>query len=74
MSRYYKFILGSEVNENDRGLLQWMHWEHMHSLFTKLRGTGKYISELQGLRTKWDRDLRDTCSEIYLQVPVKSLI
>jgi len=52
MSRYYKFILGSEVNKNDRGPLQWMQRDHMHSLFTKLKGKCKYISELQGLRTK----------------------
>ena len=74
LSRYYKFILGSEVNVNDRSDLQWMQRDHMHLLFMKLKGKCKYISELQGLRTKWDRDLRATRSKIYLQVAVKSLI
>ena len=74
MGRYYKFILGLDVNENDRGPLQWIQRDHMHSLFTKLRGNCKYISELQGLQVKWDRVLRSTCSEIYLQVAEKLLI
>ena len=52
MGRYYQFFLGSEVNENDRDPLQWIQRDHMHTLFTKLRGTCKYISEFQGLRTK----------------------
>lgn len=52
MSRYYNFFLGLEVNVNNRGDLQWMQWDHMHLLCTKLKGKCKYISELQGLRTK----------------------
>ena len=74
IGRYYQFLLGSEVNKNDRGPLQRIQQDHMHSLFTKLRGTCKYISECQGLWTKWDHILRNTRSEIYLQVPEKSLI
>ena len=74
MSQYYKFYLGIEVNENDCGPLQWMQQETMHPLFTKLKSTGKYISELQGLRTKWDKNLWEIRSKIYLQVPKKSLI
>ena len=73
MGRYYQFLLGSEVNENDRGPLQLIQGDHMHSLFTKLRGTCKYISKFQGLWRKWDCILRSTRSEIYLQVPEKSL-
>ena len=50
-----------------------MKRDTMHSLFTKLQGKCKYISKLQGIRTKWDRDLRDTCSEVYLQVIKQTL-
>ena len=64
MSRFYKFFLGGEVNEHDSGPLQWVQRETMHTLFTKLKGTC-YISELQGLRTKWDKNLWDTRSKIY---------
>ena len=67
--RYYQFFLGSEVNENDRRHLQWIQRDHIHSLFTKLKDTCKYISEFQGLRTKLGCILRSTRSEIYLQVP-----
>ena len=36
MGRYYKFVLGLEVNENDRRPLQWIQGDHMYSFFTKL--------------------------------------
>ena len=62
-----------QVNANDQGELLWMKRDTMHSLFTKLQGKCKYISELQGMRTKWDCDLRDTRSEVYLQVVKKTL-
>ena len=65
-TQFYTFVLGIQVNVNDKGDLLWMKRDTMHSLFTKLQGKCKYISELQGMRTKWDRDLRDTCSEVYL--------
>ena len=73
MGRYYRFFLGSKVNKNDRGSLQWIQWDNVHPLFTKLRGICKYISKIQGMHAKWDRILRRTCSEVYLQVPEKSL-
>ena len=68
MSRFYKFVLGLQVNANDQGGLRWMQRDTMHSLFSKLQGKCKYISQLKGMRTKWDRYLRDTHSKVYLQV------
>ena len=50
-----------------------MKRDTMHSLFTKLQGKYKYISELQGIQAKWDRDLCETCSEVYLQVVKRTL-
>ena len=73
MTRFYTFVLGIQVNANDQGYLLWMKRDTMHSLFTKLQGKCKYISKLQGMRTKWDRNLRDTCSKVYLQVVKKTL-
>ena len=73
MTRFYTFVLGLQVNANDQGGLLWMKRDTIHLLFTKLQGKCKYISELQGMRTKWDRDLRDTRSEVYLQVVKKTL-
>ena len=43
MGRYYCFFLGSEVNANNRGPLQWIQWDNIHSPFTKLKGTCKHI-------------------------------
>ena len=68
MARFYTFILGIQVNANDQGEIFWMKRDTMHSLFTKWQGRCKYISELQGIRNKWDRDLRDTRSKVYIQV------
>ena len=44
--QYYRFFLGSEVNANDRDPLQWIQRDNMHPLFTKLKGTCKYISKI----------------------------
>ena len=73
MSRYYTFFLGAEVNEHDSNQLQWVKRDVMHPLFKKLKGNG-FLSKLQGIRTKWDKALRETRSDIYLQVPDKTLI
>ena len=45
----------------------------MHSLFTKLKGTCRYITKIQGMRSKWDLNLRKNRSKVYLLVPEKSL-
>ena len=67
-NRFYTFFLGVQVNATPHGDLFWMKRDTMHSLFKKLMGKGANVSELQGIRKKWDRDLRDTRSKVYLQV------
>ena len=69
MGRYYRCFLRSEVNANERGPLQRIQRDNMHPLFTKLKGTCKYITEIQGMRAKWDCILRRIRREVYLQVP-----
>ena len=71
--RFYTFFLGAEVNANDSNQLQWVQRDVMHPLFKKMKGN-VFLSELQGIRTKWDRSLRETRSDIYLQVPDKTMI
>ena len=73
MTRFYTFFFGIQVNANDQGELLWMKRETMHSLFTKLQGKCRYMTKLQGIRAKWDRDLCETCSEVYLQVVKRTL-
>ena len=72
-TRFYTFFFGIQVSANDQGEVLWMKRETMHSLFTKLKGTCRYITELQGIQAKWDCDLCETCSEVYLQM-VKSTL
>ena len=72
-NRFYTFFLGVQVNATLHGDLFWMKRDTMHSLFKKLMGKGANISKLQGIRKKWDRDLRDTCSKVYLQV-IRTLV
>ena len=74
MTRFYTFFFGIQINVNDQGELLWMKRETMHSLFTKLKGTCKYITELQNIWLKWDCDLCDTRSEVYLQVTRNALV
>ena len=51
-----------------------MKRETMHALFMKLKGTCRYITELQNSWLKWDHDLCDTRSEVYLQVTRNALV
>ena len=60
MERFYCFILGLEVNKNDSGPLQWILRDNMHSLFNKLKGSCRFVTEIQGIITKWNRNLRNT--------------
>ena len=71
--RFFTFFLGAEINANDGNLLQWLPRDVMHPLFKKMKAN-VLLSELQGIRTKWDKSLRETRSDIYLQVPDKSMI
>ena len=73
MTRFYTFFFGIQINVNDQGELLWMKRETIHSLFMKLQGKCRYITELQGIQAKWDRDLHETCSEVYLQVVKRTL-
>jgi len=62
------FFLLIEVNANANGLLQWIQRDNMHSLFNKLKGTCKYVYQVQEIRPKWDLNLRKTQSDVYLMV------
>ena len=74
MNRFYTFFFGIPVSTNDQGEVIWMKRETIHALFTKLKGTCRYITELQNFRLKWDCDLCDTRSEVYLQVARNTLV
>ena len=74
MDQFYTFFFGIPVSTNDQGEVLWMKQETIHALFMKLKGTCRYISELQNFWLKWDRDLCDTCSEVYLQVARNTLV
>ena len=58
MERFYCFLLGTEVNANDSGQLQWIQRDNMHPLFNKLKGSCRFVTEVQGIRSKWDLNLR----------------
>ena len=46
----------------------------MHSLFSKLKGTCRYVTEIQGIIAKWNKNLRNNRSNVYLMVPDKPMI
>ena len=73
-NQFYTFFLGVRVNPTPHRDLFWMKRDTMHSLFKKLMGKGANVTKLQGIRKKWDCDLRDTCSEVYLQVMIRTTV
>ena len=74
MERFYCFILGMKVNENDSGPLQWIQRDKMYTLFNKLKGSCRFVTEVQDIRAKWDLNLRKNRSDVYLMVPNKPMI
>ena len=41
--------------------------------FNELKGSCKFITEVQGIRAKWDLNLRKNRSDVYLMVPDKPM-
>jgi len=46
----------------------------MHALFHKIMNISRYVTQIQGIRTKWDNQLIKSRCQVYMMTPDKTMV